>query len=51
MKLFLDKLVSHLLLDGGRLVFAHAGIKDEMIGRSSGAVREFCLYGETTVRG
>jgi protein phosphatase len=45
---FLDGLVSHLWLDGGRLVVAHAGIKEEMIGRSSGAVREFCLYGETT---
>jgi protein phosphatase len=48
MKQFLDKLVSHLWLDGGRLVVAHAGIREEMIGRSSGAVREFCLYGETT---
>ena len=45
---FLDKLVSHLWLDGGQLVVCHAGIKQEMIGRSSGAVREFCLYGETT---
>jgi protein phosphatase len=48
MKAFLDSLVSHLWLDGGRLVVAHAGIKEEMIGRSSRAVREFCLYGETT---
>ena len=48
MKAFVDSLVSHLWLDGGRLVVAHAGIKEEMIGRSSGAVREFCLYGETT---
>lgn len=48
MKTFIDRLVSHLWLDGGRLVVAHAGIKAEMIGRSSGAVREFCLYGETT---
>jgi protein phosphatase len=48
MKQFLDKLVSHMWLDGGRLVVAHAGIREEMIGRSSGAVREFCLYGETT---
>ena len=48
MKLFLDKLVSHLWLDGGRLVVAHAGIREEMMGRSSGAVREFCLCGETT---
>jgi protein phosphatase len=47
-KVFLDKLVSHLWLDGGKLVVAHAGIKEDMIGRSSGAVREFCLYGETT---
>ena len=48
MRAFLDRLVSHLWLDGGQLVVAHAGIKEEMIGRSSGAVREFCLYGETT---
>jgi protein phosphatase len=48
MRTFLDGLVSHLWLDGGKLVVAHAGIKEEMIGRSSGAVREFCLYGETT---
>jgi protein phosphatase len=48
MRTFLDSLVSHLWLDGGRLVVAHAGIKENMIGRSSGAVREFCLYGETT---
>jgi protein phosphatase len=45
---FIDGLVSHLWLDGGALVVAHAGIREEMIGRSSGAVREFCLYGETT---
>jgi protein phosphatase len=45
---FLDDLRSHLWLDGGRLAVAHAGIKAEMIGRGSGAVREFCLYGETT---
>ena len=48
MKRFLDGLVSHLWLDGGKLVVAHAGIKETMIGRSSGTVREFCLYGETT---
>jgi polynucleotide kinase-phosphatase len=48
MKTFIDGLVSHLWLDGGKLAVAHAGIKEAMIGRSSGAVREFCLYGETT---
>jgi protein phosphatase len=45
---FLDGLRSHVWLDGGRLVVAHAGLKEEMIGRGSGAVREFALYGETT---
>nr|MCU0390123.1 polynucleotide kinase-phosphatase [Thermoflexibacter sp.] len=45
---FLDGLISHYLLDGGRLVVAHAGLKESMQGRASGAVRAFCLYGETT---
>lgn len=47
-KKFLDSLISHYQLDGGQLVVAHAGLKAEMQGRTSGAVREFCLYGETT---
>ncbi|HSS52170.1 MAG TPA: polynucleotide kinase-phosphatase, partial [Thermoanaerobaculia bacterium] len=45
---FLDGLVSHYVLDGGRLVAAHAGLKEEMQGRASGRVRDFALYGETT---
>lgn len=45
---FIDKLVSHYVLDGGRLVVAHAGMKEAYIGRASGRVREFALYGETT---
>ncbi len=45
---FIEKLVSHLVLDGGNLVVAHAGLKEAYQGRSSGKVREFCLYGETT---
>ncbi|HEX8205294.1 MAG TPA: polynucleotide kinase-phosphatase, partial [Solirubrobacteraceae bacterium] len=45
---FLDGLVSHAVLDGGRLVVAHAGMKESLQGRSSGRVREFALYGETT---
>ncbi len=45
---FLDSLVSHYVLDGGRLVVAHAGMNEEMQGRGSGKVREFALYGETT---
>lgn len=45
---FLDGLVSHYVLDDGKLVAAHAGMKQEMQGRGSGKVREFALYGETT---
>jgi len=45
---FLDGLVSHFVLDEGRLVVAHAGMREEMQGRASGAVRSFALYGETT---
>mgnify|MGYP001824107641 FL=1 len=47
-KAVLTSLVSHAWLDGGRLAIAHAGIKEHMLGRASGAVREFCLYGETS---
>ena len=45
---FLDGLISHYVLDGGNLVVAHAGMKEEYQGRASSRVRDFCLYGETT---
>lgn len=45
---FLDRLISHLWLDDGKLVVAHAGMIEAMQGRGSGAVRAFALYGETT---
>jgi protein phosphatase len=45
---WLDKLISHYVLDEGKLVVAHAGLKEEMQGRASGAVRSFCMYGETS---
>jgi protein phosphatase len=45
---FIDKLVSHYVLDDGKLVVAHAGMKETLQGRASGRVREFALYGETT---
>ncbi|MBF2070731.1 polynucleotide kinase-phosphatase [Fischerella thermalis] len=48
LKEFLDTLVSHYVLDDGRLVVAHAGMKQEYQGRGSAQVREFALYGETT---
>ena len=47
-KEFLYSLISHYVFDRGNLVVAHAGLKEEMQGRGSGAVRAFCLYGETT---
>ncbi|WP_436698644.1 polynucleotide kinase-phosphatase [Nocardioides sp. BYT-33-1] len=45
---FMDGLISHYVLDGGRLVVAHAGLKEAYHGRSSGRVRAFALYGDTT---
>ncbi len=43
-----DGLVAHLQLDDGRLVVAHAGLKEAYHGRASGRVRSFALYGDTT---
>jgi protein phosphatase len=45
---WLDGLISHYVLDDGKLVVAHAGLKEEMHGRASGAVRSFAMYGETS---
>ena len=45
---FLDGLVSHYVFDDGKLVVAHAGLKESMQGRGSAKVRDFALYGETT---
>ncbi len=45
---FMDGLISHYVLDEGRLVVAHAGLKEAYHGRSSGRVRSFALYGDTT---
>jgi protein phosphatase len=45
---FCYDLVSHLVLDDGRLVVAHAGLKEAYQGRASGRVRSFALYGDTT---
>lgn len=45
---FLDDLVSHFVLDDGRLVVAHAGMKQEYQGGTSTRVRDFALFGETT---
>ncbi|MCB0994888.1 MAG: polynucleotide kinase-phosphatase [Acidimicrobiales bacterium] len=45
---FIDSLVSHAVLDDGRCVVAHAGLPERLHNRSSGAVRSFALYGDTT---
>ncbi|MCZ2525537.1 polynucleotide kinase-phosphatase [Streptomyces sp. HB2AG] len=45
---FLDGLVSHYVLDGGALVVCHAGLPEKYHGRTSGRVRSFALYGDTT---
>jgi protein phosphatase len=45
---FIFNQTSHYVLDGGKLVVAHAGMKEELQGRASSAVRDFALYGETT---
>jgi protein phosphatase len=47
-KKFLEGLISHYVLDNGRLVVAHAGLKEKYQGRGSSRVRSFCLYGDTT---
>ncbi|MFV0133121.1 polynucleotide kinase-phosphatase [Streptomyces sp. HMX87] len=45
---FIDGLVSHYVLDGGRLVVCHAGLPEKYHGRTSGRVRGHALYGDTT---
>jgi polynucleotide kinase-phosphatase len=45
---FIADLRSHAWLADGGLVIAHAGLKEEMHGRGSGAVRSFAMFGETT---
>jgi len=45
---FARGLVSHLVLDDGKLVVAHAGLIEKYHGRASGRVRAFSLYGDTT---
>ena len=44
---FIDGLISHYVLDGGRLVVAHAGLPERYHGRSSNRVRSIALYGDT----
>jgi polynucleotide kinase-phosphatase len=45
---FCDSLIAHYVLDGGKLVVAHAGLPERYHGRASGRVRSVALYGDTT---
>ncbi|WP_328906379.1 polynucleotide kinase-phosphatase [Streptomyces sp. NBC_00234] len=47
-KEFIEGLVSHYVLDGGKLVVCHAGLPEKYHGRTSGRVRSHALYGDTT---
>ncbi|KRV51391.1 polynucleotide kinase-phosphatase [Wenjunlia vitaminophila] len=45
---FVDSLISHYVLDEGKLVVCHAGLPEKYHGRTSGRVRSHALYGDTT---
>ena len=47
-RVFLGGLPTHLVLDGGQLVVAHAGLPEHLHGREGRRVRDHALYGETT---
>ena len=45
---FLDALPSHAWLDDGNLAVAHAGVRENMLGRDSPRAHDFGLYGDTS---
>jgi len=45
---FIDGLPHHLLLDGGDLVVAHAGVHADMHGEETSRVRAFAMFGEVS---
>src|SRR5260370_7786532 len=45
---FIDGLVSHYVLDDGKLVFSHAGLKESIQFRASRPFRDFAFYCQTT---
>lgn len=38
----------YVMLDGGKLIVTHAGIRQDLIGKPDDRVRKFCLYGDIT---
>lgn len=45
---FLSQLPSHAWVDGGALAVAHAGIREDMLGRTFPRAHDFGLFGETS---
>lgn len=45
---FIERLPPYLWLADGQLAVAHAGIKEDMLGKISHEIRSFCLFGETS---
>ncbi|MEG6523529.1 metallophosphoesterase [Desulfotomaculum sp. 1211_IL3151] len=45
---FYENAPLYLILDDGKLVTVHAGIKANMIGQVNKRIMSFCLYGDTT---
>lgn len=45
---FYENAPLYLILDDGKLVTVHAGIKENMIGQVNKRITGFCLYGDTT---
>ena len=45
---YLENLPSHLILDNGKLIVAHAGLPEKYHGIESRSSRIFAMYGETT---
>ena len=47
-KVFLEGLASHYVFDEGKLVVAHAGLREKLQGRESARIRDLAMFGETT---
>ncbi len=43
---FLKDLPSHYVLDGGRIVAVHAGIREDMQGKDKREIKDYCVFGE-----
>ena len=48
MREWLNSLISHYVFEDGKLVIAHAGLREDYQNRASGKVRSFAMYGDTT---